>query len=121
MWMAYVPYSTLSDLITIWTCLLLSCLLSGMCGKLFNKGDYAFSFDLKDTYLHIPIVKHHHCFLQFVWQHKPYQWKILFFLGWLWPLGFHFTKPVLSHHRGLHAIIYLDDSLVLTYSKSAGK
>ena len=32
--------------------------------------------NLKDVYLHILIVKHHHCFLWFVWQHKPYQWKI---------------------------------------------
>ena len=30
-----------------------------------------------DDYLHIPIVRHHCHFLQFVWQNKPYQWKVL--------------------------------------------
>ena len=40
---------------------------------------YAYSINLKDVYLHIPIAKHHTHFLQFVWQHKPYQWKILSF------------------------------------------
>ena len=34
--------------------------------QLIQHGDYAFSIDLQDAYLHIPIVKHHH-FLQFVW------------------------------------------------------
>ena len=31
--------------------------------QLIQHGDYAFSIDLQDAYLHIPIVKHHHCFL----------------------------------------------------------
>ena len=26
---------------------------------LIQQGDYAFTFDLKDPYLHIPIAKHH--------------------------------------------------------------
>ena len=34
--------------------------------QLIPHGDYAFSIDLQDAYLHIPIVKHHHHFLQFV-------------------------------------------------------
>ena len=34
--------------------------------QLIQCGDYAFSIDLQDAYLHIPIVKHHHHFLQFV-------------------------------------------------------
>ena len=45
--------------------------------QLIQCGDYAFSTDLQDAYLHIPIVKHHHCFLQFVWHNVPYQWKVL--------------------------------------------
>ena len=28
-------------------------------------GDYAFSIGLQDAYLHIPIVKHHHCVTQY--------------------------------------------------------
>ena len=35
--------------------------------KLIQHGDYAFSIDLQVAYLHIPIVKYHHHFLQFVW------------------------------------------------------
>ena len=31
--------------------------------QLIQHGDYAFSVDLQDAYLHIPIVKHHHHFL----------------------------------------------------------
>ena len=45
--------------------------------QLIQHGDYAFSIDLQDAYLHIPIVKHHHHFLQFVWHNVPYQWKVL--------------------------------------------
>ena len=44
--------------------------------QLIQQGDYAFSIDLKDTYLHISIVKCH-SFLHFVWQNKPYQWKVV--------------------------------------------
>ena len=31
--------------------------------QLIQCGDYAFSIDLQDVYLHIPIVKHYHNFL----------------------------------------------------------
>ena len=40
--------------------------------QLIQCGDYAFSIDLQDAYLHIPIVKHHHHFLHFVWHNVPY-------------------------------------------------
>ena len=58
--------------------------------QLIQHGDYAFSIDLQDAYLHIPIVKHHHCFLHFVWHNVPYQWKVLPFgmataPKFLWP------------------------------------
>ena len=45
--------------------------------QLIQHGDYAFSIDLQDAYLCIPIVKHHHCFLHFVWHNVHYQWKVL--------------------------------------------
>ena len=32
--------------------------------QLIQHDDYAFSIDLQDAYLHIPIVKHHHCLAQ---------------------------------------------------------
>ena len=40
--------------------------------QLIQHGDYAFSIDLQDAYLHVPIVKHHHHFLHFVWHNVPY-------------------------------------------------
>ena len=40
-------------------------------------GDYSLFIDLQDAYLHIPIVKHYHHFLHFVWHNVPYQWKVL--------------------------------------------
>ena len=45
--------------------------------QLIQHSDYAFSIDLQDAFLHIPIVKHHLHFLQFVWHYMPYQWKVL--------------------------------------------
>ena len=48
--------------------------------QLTQCGCYAFSTDLQDAYLHIPIVKHHHQFLQLVWHNLPYQWKVLPFV-----------------------------------------
>ena len=40
---------------------------------LIQHGDYAFSTDLQDAYLHIPIVRHHCHFLRLVWHNMPYQ------------------------------------------------
>ena len=49
--------------------------------QLIQLGNYVFSIDLKDAYLHIPIVKHHWCiFFNFVLQKERYQWNV-------WPFG----------------------------------
>ena len=92
--------------------------------QLIQHDDYAFSIDLQDAHLQIPIVKHHHHFLHFVWHNVPYQWKVLP-LGLPQPLGFltSLMKPILflCHCKGLHIVIYLDDILVLVPSKWAGK
>ena len=45
--------------------------------QLIQCGDYAFSIDLKDAYLCIPIVQCHCHFLLFVLQNAPYQWQVL--------------------------------------------
>ena len=87
-------------------------------------GWLCFSIDLQDAYLHIPIVKHHHNFLHFVWHNVPYQWKVLLFGLATAPRVFTvLTKPILflCHHKGFHIVIYLDDILVLVHSKWAGK
>ena len=45
--------------------------------QLIQQGDYAFSIDLQDAYLHVPILKHHCQFLCFFWYNVPYQWRVL--------------------------------------------
>ena len=45
--------------------------------QLIQEGDYTSFFNLKDVYLHIPLVMNNHNFLLFVWQDKPYEWKVL--------------------------------------------
>ena len=91
--------------------------------QLIQCGDYAFSIDLQDAYLHIPIVKHHHHFLHFVWHIVPYQWKVLpFGLATAPRVFMSLTKPILflCHCKGLHTVIYFDDILVLIHSKQVG-
>ena len=92
--------------------------------QLTEQGDCAFSIDLKDAYLYIPIVKHHCCFLCSVWQHKPFQYKVLPFGLAMAPRVF--TLPTLHilflcHHKDFHVKIYMDDILVLTISMCVGK
>ena len=92
--------------------------------QLIQQGDFAFSIDLQDAYLHVPIVKHHHHFLRFVWCNVPYQWKVLPFGLATAPRVFtSLMKPILflCHCKGFHIVIYLDDILVLICSKLAGK
>ena len=92
--------------------------------QLIQQGDYAFSIDLQDANLHVPIVKHHCRFLHFVWHNVPYQWRVLPFGLARAPRVFtSLTKPILflCHCKGLHIVIYLDDILVLVRSKWAGK
>ena len=87
-------------------------------------GDYAFSIDLQDAYLHIPIVKYHCHFLHFNWHNVPYQWKVLPFGLATAPRVFTtLTKPILflCHCKDFHIVIYFDDTLVLVHSKWAGK
>ena len=91
--------------------------------QLIQHGDYAFSIDLQDVYLHIPIVRHHCHFLRLVWHNVPYQWKVLPFglatAPWVFTA---LIKPIvfLCHHKGFRIVTYLDDILVLVHSKWAG-
>ena len=92
--------------------------------QLIQQGNYAFSIDVQDAYLHVPIVKHHHHFICFVWHNVPYQWKVLPFGLATAPRVFtSLMKPILflCHCKGLHIVIYFDDILVLICSKWAGK
>ena len=92
--------------------------------QLIQHGDYAFSIDLTDAYLHVPIVKHHCHFLHFVWHNVPYQWKVLpFGLATAHRVFTLLTKPILflCCYKGLCIVIYLDDILVLIHSKWVDK
>ena len=92
--------------------------------QLIQQGDFAFSIDLQDAYLHVPIVKHHYHFIHFVWHNVPYQWKVLPFGLATAPRVFtSLMKPILflCHFKGLCIVIYLDDILVLVCSKQEGK
>ena len=87
--------------------------------QLIQCGIYVFSIDLQDAYLHIPVVRHHHHFLQFIWHNVPYQWKVLpFGLATATWISTALAKPFLflCHCKGVHIVIYLDDILVLACS-----
>ena len=87
--------------------------------QLIQHGDYTFSTDLQDAYLHIPVAKHHHHFLWFVWHSVPYQWKVLPFGLATAPWGFTaLTKPILflCCCMGFYIVIYLDNIWVLVCS-----
>ena len=88
--------------------------------KLIQCGDYAFSIDLRDAYLLIPIVKHHCNFLQFVGRIHYISRKFYFFGLATAPRFFTaLTKPILFlwHHKGFCIVIYLDVILVLACSR----
>ena len=90
--------------------------------QLIQHSDYAFYIDLLDAYLHIPIVKHRHHFLQFVWHSMSYQWKVVpFGLATASRAFITLTIPILFlwHHKGFLIVIYLDDILVLVCCKRA--
>ena len=75
---------------------------------LFKRGDYLFSFDLKSSYHHVDIAKHHWKYLGFNWEGMNYVFTVL-------PLGlsttcYMFTKIVrpLDRYwraRGLHILV----------------
>ena len=76
--------------------------------QLIQQGDFAFSSDLQDAYLHVPIVQNHCHFLCFVWCNVPYQWKVLPFGLATGPWVFtSLMKPILflCRHKGLHVVI----------------
>ena len=92
--------------------------------QLIQHCDYAFSIDLQDPYLHIPIVKCHNHFFLFLWHSMPYQWKVLpFWLATAHRIFTALTKPILflCHHKGFHIVIYLYDIFILVCSKQAGR
>ena len=91
--------------------------------QLIQHGDYAFSIELQDAYLHIPLVKHH-CNFYNLFGTIHHICRMFYFWMATAPSVFTaLTKPVLflCHHKGFCIVIYLDDILVLVCCKWAGK
>jgi len=79
-------------------------------------GDFAVSIDMKDAYLHVPILSSHKKFLKFIYKGVTYQFKVLPFGLSSAPRTFtKLTRVVILHCRclGLRLILYLDDGLLL--------
>ena len=85
--------------------------------------DYAFSIDLSDAYLYIPVVTHLCNFYNSA-KKMSYQWKVLPFGLATAPRVFTApTKPILflCWGKGSHIVINLDDIFVLLWSKQVGR
>ena len=79
-------------------------------------GDFAISLDLKDAYLHIPMLKTHRKFLRFCFKGQAYQFTVLPFGLSSAPRTFtKLTRVIVIYCRrlGMRLILYLDDSLLL--------
>ena len=79
-------------------------------------GDFAVSIDLKDAYLHVPVLSAHRKFLKFTFQGVTYQFKVLPFGLSSAPRTFtKMTRVVILYCRalGIRLIFYLDDGLLL--------
>ncbi len=78
------------------------------------------AFDLKDPYFHVSILPRHRPFLQFAFEGRAYQYKVLPFGLSLLPHVF--TKVVEAalvplRELGVRILNYLDDWLILTLSQ----
>ena len=122
--MAYVPSSIFSDLITICTYLLLRCLLSDRYCFLFNKEIMLIQLISSILIYTILFFSLTITFYALFGNTNLISGRFCLF-GWLQPLGFltHLLNPYCSFaiKRVLCVIIYLDDILVLTFSKGAGE
>jgi len=92
-----------------------------MIRDLLKEGDWMASIDLKDAYLSVAIWEGHRKYLRFPWQGKVYEFQCLPFGLSSAPRVFtKLLKPVLMHlrHQGIRLIMYLDDMLVMTQSRT---
>jgi mRNA-degrading endonuclease HigB of HigAB toxin-antitoxin module len=89
--------------------------------NLVEKGDWAFTIDLKDAYFHIKIFKNHRKFLRFHFQGVTYQFRALCFGPTSSPRVFvKIITVVLAHLRKLNIRLagYLDDWLTVNKTKA---
>jgi len=82
--------------------------------KIFEKGDFVFSYDLSSAYHHLSIFADHRTYLGFQWCNKFYVFNVLPF--GLSTAGFSFSKLMREivkfwRSKGLKIIMYLDDGM----------
>ena len=79
--------------------------------QLIHQGDYAFSIDLKDAYLHIPILKHHTTFYS-LFGNKTLSVEGFAICTDYISKGFHLSHKTQTSlpSQGFPVIIYLDIS-----------
>jgi len=83
---------------------------------LIQKEDWLVKLNLKDAYLTVPIHPRYQKLLQFRWQGKAWQFKVLPFGLSSAPQAFtKLMKPVISSLRklGIHLALYLDDMIIM--------
>ena len=95
---------------------------------LFSRGDFMFTFDLKDGYHHISIAERHRRYLGFAWQ---FHGETKFFHFAALPFGlktapFVFTKvlrPLVAHWRseGIRMFMFLDDGTCAAHSEAEAR
>ena len=112
------PCSTWSDLMAICSYLLLRCLLSGKHSNLFSRVIMLFLL-MSRMPIYIFIVQHHHWFLCFILQHKPYQWKVLpFQLAMVHRVFTSLTKPILFPYPVVASCLVLGARCILPCKNS---
>ena len=87
-----------------------------------SEGDWVTSMDLKDAYLHVPILPAHRPYLRFAFQAKTYQFKVLPFGLASAPRVFTMVlAPLVKalHTQGILFVPYLDDCLIIAKSREA--
>lgn len=88
--------------------------------NLVKQGDWSFSLDLSDAYLHIPIFPKHRKYLRFCVQGVVYQFKVLCFGPTSAPRVFTKIISVVAAYlrkRGIRMTIYLDDWFTVNQQK----
>jgi hypothetical protein len=85
-----------------------------------QQGDYLTSVDLTDSFLHVLVHQSSRRFLQFAWQGRLFQFRVLPFGMSLSPLVFtKIFRPVLqwAPRKGVRLSAYLDDLLIIAKDK----
>jgi Reverse transcriptase (RNA-dependent DNA polymerase)/DNA N-6-adenine-methyltransferase (Dam) len=90
-----------------------------MACTLINRGDYLTSIDLADAFLHVLVHQSSRRYLQFAWDGRLFQFRVLPFGLSLSPMVFtKVVRPVLrwARRKGIRLSAYLDDLLIVSRS-----